>query len=93
MLRQLDQRICHGLTITLEWEPDTDRLLVSCEDDRSPDEPPLCYLVAPADARRAFIHPFAYAPQRTEVLEKADTPFRRRSPVADASVVRAHETR
>jgi hypothetical protein len=93
MLRQLDQRICHGLTITLEWEPDTDRLLVWCEDDRSPDRPALCYSVAPSDARQAFLHPFAYAPQRMDVSEKADTPFRQGCPVADASVVRAHETR
>jgi hypothetical protein len=66
MLREIDQRRCHGLTITLEWEPDTDRLLLWCEDDRWPDRPPLCYPVARSDARRAFLHPFAYAPQRTE---------------------------
>jgi hypothetical protein len=71
MLRELDQSICHGLTITLEWEPDTDRLLVWCEDDRSPDRPPLCYPVAPPDARRAFLHPFAYAPQHTATTGRA----------------------
>jgi hypothetical protein len=93
MLRQLDQRICHGLTVTLEWEPDTDRLLVWCEDDRAPGQPPLCYPVAPSDARPAFLHPFAYAPERTEVLEKVDMTVRRRCPVADPSAGRAQETR
>jgi len=93
MLRELDQRICHGLTITLEWEPDTDRVFVWCEDDRSPDRPPLCYPVPPSDARRVFLHPFAYAPQRTEVLEKVDATVRCRPPVVDEHAARAHEAR
>jgi hypothetical protein len=59
MLRQLDQRHGDGLTVTLEWDPETDRVQVRCEDQRSPDQPPLCYPVDPRDARLAFLHPFA----------------------------------
>ncbi len=60
MLRELDQRTHDGLTVTLEWDSDTDRVQVRCEDQRSQD-PPLCISVEPSDARVAFMHPFAYA--------------------------------
>jgi hypothetical protein len=62
MLRELDQRTCYGLTVMLEWDSDTDRVSIRCEDDRAPNQPPICYAVRPCDARRAFLHPFAYAP-------------------------------
>jgi hypothetical protein len=61
MLRELEQRTGNGLTVTLEWDSDTDRLQVRCEDDRSPDDPPFCFPVEPRRARLAFLHPFAYA--------------------------------
>jgi hypothetical protein len=61
MLRQLDQRESDGLIITLEWDPDTDRVQVRCEDEHMPDPVLLCYPVEPGDARIAFLHPFAYA--------------------------------
>ncbi len=34
MFRELDQRISDGLTVTLEWEPDTGTVWISCEDHR-----------------------------------------------------------
>jgi hypothetical protein len=61
ILRQLAERHHAGLTVTLEWNPDTDDVQIRCEDERSPDHPPLCFKVAPGDALRAFLHPFAYA--------------------------------
>jgi hypothetical protein len=60
-LRQLDQRTGDGLTVTLEWDSETNHLHVRVQDDRSPDKPPLCFAVEPRDARVAFLHPFAYA--------------------------------
>jgi hypothetical protein len=61
MLRQLAERQHAGLTVTLEWNSVTDQVQVRCEDERSPDRPPLCFKVDPRDALRAFLHPFAYA--------------------------------
>jgi hypothetical protein len=61
MLRELEQRTYNGLTVTLEWDSETGRVQVRCEDDRSPDDPPLCVSVKPRHARLAFLHPFAYA--------------------------------
>jgi hypothetical protein len=31
MLRELEQRTCNGLTVTLEWDSETGRLQVRCE--------------------------------------------------------------
>jgi hypothetical protein len=61
MIRQLDQRQTVGLTVTLEWDSETGQVLVRCEDGGSLDRPPVCFVVAPRDARSAFLHPFAYA--------------------------------
>jgi len=61
MLHELDQRQCHGLIVTLEWEPETNGVRIRCEDERAPDRPPLCFSVEPREARHAFLHPFAYA--------------------------------
>jgi hypothetical protein len=61
MVRVLDERQHAGLTVTLEWDSVDDHVQVRCKDDRSPDRPPLCFKVDPRDARRAFLHPFAYA--------------------------------
>lgn len=59
MFRELDQRISDGLTVTLEWEPDTGTVWISCEDHRTPKALSMRYAVEPSDARHAFIHPFA----------------------------------
>jgi hypothetical protein len=64
MLRQLDQRNSAGLTITLEWDSDTDQVLVRCEDEHTGDQPLLCYPVEPTEARFAFLHPFTASPLR-----------------------------
>jgi hypothetical protein len=79
MLRELDQRTCHGLTVMLEWDPDTDRVSIRCEDDHAPNQAPICYPVKPCDARRAFLHPFAYAPElRPQGFGSAEPAARRR---------------
>jgi hypothetical protein len=65
MHHQLDERSSDGLTIALEWDPETDCVWIRCEDTRTPDEPPLRYAVEPRSAREAFLHPFAYAPRPT----------------------------
>ena len=62
MLRQLDQRNSSGLTITLQWDSETDRVFIQCEDKQTGNEPPLCYPVEPREARFAFLHPFAAMP-------------------------------
>lgn len=78
MLRELDQRTNAGLTVTLEWDSETDHVLVRCEDDRSPDHPGIRYLVDPAGARDAFLHPFtradARAPAQSSPAGIADPP-------------------
>jgi hypothetical protein len=61
MIRQLDQHQTSDLTVTLEWDSETGQVPVRCECERVPDRPPVCFEVAPPDARRAFLHPFAYA--------------------------------
>jgi len=62
MLRQLDQRNSAGLTITLQWDSETDQVSIRCEDGHTGDEPLLCYPVEPREARFAFLHPFAAMP-------------------------------
>ena len=62
MFRELDQREGDGLVVTLDWDPDANRVWICCEDQRLPDRPPPCYTIEPRDARRAFLHPFVYAP-------------------------------
>jgi hypothetical protein len=62
MLRQLDQRNTAGITVTLEWDSETDQVLVRCEDEDTDGQPLLCYPVDPHDARFAFLHPFAASP-------------------------------
>jgi hypothetical protein len=62
MLRELDQRECDGLTVTLEWDSDTNQVQVRCHDERTPSRPPLCYHVEPGDARLVFRYAFALQP-------------------------------
>jgi hypothetical protein len=61
MLRQLDQRESDGVTITLEWDPETNHVQIRCEDEQMPEPLLLCYPVEPRDARLAFLNPFAFA--------------------------------
>jgi hypothetical protein len=39
MVRELDQRRCAGLIVTLEWDSDTDQVRVRCEDEHTPAGP------------------------------------------------------
>jgi hypothetical protein len=85
MFRELDQRRCAGLIVTLEWDSDTDQVQVRCEDELTPAGPPLCYPVEPGDARIALLHPFAFHPREgtnsTDAMprrESEETSARRR---------------
>jgi hypothetical protein len=79
MIRQLDQRTGDGLTVTLEWDSDTDRVLVRC-DDESAGGPVLRYPVRPCDARLAFLHPFAARPLAEVRPAEWPTPHRDEDP-------------
>jgi len=68
MFRELDQRHSHHLTVTLEWDPDTDDVWIRCEDHRSPEES-FTFWVEPGDARHAFLHPFAACPVNRDHAE------------------------
>ena len=59
MFRELNQRNDDGVTVTLEWDPDTDRVQVRCEEEHGLDRSPTCFSVEPCDARFAFRHPSA----------------------------------
>jgi hypothetical protein len=56
--RELDQRHDDGITVTLLWYGDTDRVAVHVADSRAEEEFEL--EVAPGEARDAFLHPYAY---------------------------------
>ena len=70
MLRELDQRHSDQLTVTLEWDPDTDDVWVRCEDHRTPEDS-FTFWVEPRDARHAFMHPFAACPVNRDQAESA----------------------
>jgi hypothetical protein len=57
MLRELDRRSVASLTVTLEWDPETGRVSVSYGDDHAPGSPPIRHVVAPRNARQAFLDP------------------------------------
>lgn len=61
VLRQFDQHIGDGLTVTLEPGSETDCVQIRCEHELSPGQPALCYPLKPWEARQALVHPFAYA--------------------------------
>jgi hypothetical protein len=73
MFRELDQRHAAQLTVTLEWDPDTDDVWVRCEDHRSPEES-FTFWVEPRDARDAFLHPFAACPVDRDHVESTGRP-------------------
>ena len=69
--RELDQRESDGVRTTLEWCADTNEVWVRC--DQLEDEAPvLCCRVAPGDAPRAFLHPYAYAYAKLVCAPEAD---------------------
>ena len=64
VIRELDQRTDHGITITLLWNTETNRVFVSVVE-----QPPgvsFDFAVPAADAADAFHHPYAYAAPNQE---------------------------
>jgi hypothetical protein len=59
MMRELNSRNANGIEVKLLWNEDTDRVLVSVEEEYTGDR--FTFLVAAADALEAFEHPYAYA--------------------------------
>jgi hypothetical protein len=55
---ELAQRTADGLTVTLEWNPETAATRVVVVDRESE---PVSFAVRPEDASDAFVHPFVYA--------------------------------
>jgi hypothetical protein len=57
--RELDQRTSDGVTVTLLWSAETNRVFVSVVEERHGVS--FEFAVAAADAADAFHHPYAYA--------------------------------
>jgi hypothetical protein len=58
-MRELDHRSSDDIEVTLLWSARTNRVFVSVLERRT--EALFRFEVAPADALRAFHHPYAYA--------------------------------
>jgi hypothetical protein len=63
MLRELDQRTCDNLRVTLYWQDEDNTLLVGVDDLNNPAAEHALAGIPPADARFAFEHPFGYQPR------------------------------
>jgi hypothetical protein len=59
VIRELDQRTNDGITVTLLWNAETNRVFVSVIEPRHGAS--FEFAVAAADAADAFHHPYAYA--------------------------------
>jgi hypothetical protein len=59
---ELDVRSNDGLEVTLLWQPETNRIIVSVYDSKTGDD--FDIEVDPAEATDAFHHPYAYAASR-----------------------------
>lgn len=57
-VRELDRRTNDGIDVRLLWNPQTDRVSITVEDQRS--EETFELEVDPADALAAFRHPYVY---------------------------------
>jgi hypothetical protein len=72
VVRELDRRFNDGFDVRLLWNPRTDRVFVSIEDQR--DGNSFEFRVDAANALEAFQHPFAYASNhydlRSQPLER-----------------------
>ena len=66
-VRELDSREADGLEITLVWYPAENAVAIRVFDTKSGERHEIS--VDPADARDAFEHPFAYAPDADDLLE------------------------
>jgi hypothetical protein len=69
LTRELDSRTSDGMHVRLLWTPWTNQVHVSVVDWRR--STALHFEVAPADARDAFHHPFAFAPNEQHDLALA----------------------
>jgi hypothetical protein len=58
-LRELAHRTNDSIDVRLLWRPDTNRVAIALQDDRSGES--LWFEVDGADALAAFRHPYAYA--------------------------------
>jgi hypothetical protein len=78
ILKELDVRRGSGLDVTLYWDPDHDRVLVSVSEVQSGDY----FVLWPdkSDALDAFRHPYGYAAR-----QGLDVPVARRSSAATAA--------
>jgi hypothetical protein len=59
VIRELDQRTDHGITVTLLWNTETNRVFVSVVEQRPGVS--FDFAVSAAHAADAFHHPYAYA--------------------------------
>lgn len=59
MIRELDHRGSDGVSVTLLWDTQTNRVFVSVVDERH--GVPVEFAVRGGDALDAFHHPYAYA--------------------------------
>lgn len=59
VIRELDRRTNDGISVTLLWDAETNRVFVSVLEER--DGTWFEFEVAGADAAEAFHHPYAYA--------------------------------
>ena len=61
-VRELDRRTSDGIDVRLLWHPQTNSVTLAVHDEHASHR--LVFEVDPADALRAFHHPYASAPRR-----------------------------
>ena len=66
VIRELDQRRGDGITVTLLWDTDANRVFVSVLEER--DGTCFRFEVTAAEAADAFHHPYAYAGTEPESM-------------------------
>ena len=63
-LRELNERMNDNLRVTLYWDAEKDTMTVEVEDHRDRGEDLRLTDIPPADAHKAFMHPFSYSKSR-----------------------------
>ena len=71
-VRELDRRASDGIDVRLLWHPHTNSVTLAVHDERAGHD--LVFEVDPAEALRAFRHPYAYAPRRHPTRALTHTP-------------------
>jgi hypothetical protein len=76
-VRELDRRASDGIDVRLLWHPQTNSVALAVHDELTGHD--LVFEVDPAEAVRAFQHPYAYAPrqQQNRALTHPPQPQRR----------------